>query len=429
MRQFDFFAEELIALSNSQIKASSDMLQNAATTATSLVLATQQTWPQVVIPHFAERTSGLRNLAGTPLVVFSPVVKTDRISWESFSVENQNWTREGRSFQGTSTPTTLIPSRLHQDLDNAEALDSVDAAPFSPVWQMSPVPDDLTVVNFDLESNERFRSLETYVDLNHILAISDVFPISEILGTSVDVEDGKPRSIALQPIFADFAKTSAVVGHFLAVVEWERFFSGVLHGGANGVVVVLQNSCSQAYTFQVNGHETSFIGEGDLHDSNYNKYKKSAQLFDLSDSIHVEEETHCLYFIDIYPSDELKDEYASSDPIVYTVIVFAIMLGTGLTFFLYETLIQRHQKQVLDKVARTHAIVSSLFPENVRDRLLHGDKSDEAGLKRVKDRSALLSGKQGLKSFLDESKERDVDFGESKPIADLFPHTTVRTTE
>lgn len=400
------------------------MLQNAAATATSFALATQQTWPRLVIPHFAERSSGLRDLARTPLVVFSPLVKDERISWETFSTENQGWTEEGYAFQGMTVPYAPIRQKIHEDLADATALEPTAPAPFSPVWQMSPVPENLTVINFDLLSNDRFLALEEYVDEHRTAAISDVFPISEILGSSIDLEDGKPRSITLQPIFSDFADMSAVVGHYLAVVEWERYFAGVLHDGANGVVVVLRNSCNKAYTFVVHGHEATFIGEGDLHDSSYDKYKKSAKLFDPAEGIRSQEDEHCFYGVDIFPSDVLKDEYTSADPIIYMAIVFAIMIGTGLAFFLYETLVQRRQQQVLDKVARTNAIVSSLFPETVRDRLLNGDDVEEAGLKRGKDKSALY-GKQGLKSFLDETKERDMEIGESKPIADLFPHTTV----
>ena len=340
-------------------------------------------------------------------------------------MENQGWVEEGHVFQGTSAQSGPIPPKIHQDLLYATALEPTAPAPFSPVWQMSPVPEDSTVVNFDLLSSDRFFALEQYVDSHRISAISDVVPISEILGNSVGFEDENPRSIVLQPIFEDFLDTSAVVGHYLAVVEWERYFSGVLHEGANGVVVVLRNSCKQAYTFSVYGHEAIFLGEGDLHDSSYNKYKKSAELFDPAESIRTQEDDHCFYKIDLYPSDSLKEEYVSADPIIYTVIVLAIMFGTALSFFLYEVLVQQRQQQVLDKVAKTQAIVSSLFPENVRDRLLHGDDNDEGGPKRGKDKNALY-GKQGLKSFLDEAKAGDMDIiGESKPIADLFPHTTV----
>ena len=416
----------MIELSNKQVKASADVLKNAAVTATSLALASQQAWPYVTIPNFAERTEGLRELFDSRLVLFTPVVSFDRAVWETYATENQGWTEEGLRFQGSASSFSPIPAGIHQDLRSGIPLSTVAPAPFSPVWQMSPVPDDLKIVNFNLESNDRFLALEQYADSHRISAISDVFPISEILGDSLPLDDNKPRSIALQPIFMDFDETSAVVGHYLAVIEWERYFSDVLHHGAHGVVVVLKNTCGQVYTFVIEGDESTFLGDGDLHDSTYNKYRRSAQLFDPSENIRDQENEHCFYSMDVYPSNTLKAEYTSADPWIYTAIVIAIMIGTALAFYLYEVLVQKRNQEVLDKVARTNAIVSSLFPATVRDRLLNGDEVNEADTKRVGKEKNALYGKQGLKSFLDEHKDADLDnIGETKPIADLFPHTTV----
>ena len=397
-----------------------DMLKNAAATATSLALATQQQWPNVVIPHYAERTSGLRELADTPLIVFSPVVKFDREEWEQFSVTNQGWTLEGHKFQGSTTPITSIPPQIHEDLVSATPLSAFAAGPFAPVWQMSPVPDDLTAVNFNLEGNEVYVKLEEYVDSHRIPAISSIFDMSELFGRSFSATDKVPRSIALEPIYETFDGDSEAVGHYLSVIEWSTFFSDVLHQGVNGIIVVLKNSCGQAYSFVINGSEATFIGEGDLHDPEFNDHRRSAQLFDPSDEIRDQEDSHCFYSVDIYPSETFKDDYTTADPIIYTAVVFAVMVGTGLAFYLYELFIQRQQKKVLAKVAKTNAIVSSLFPENVRDRLMNGEDKDSNG--KGKDKN--LYGKQGLKSFLDESKAKDLEaIGESKPIADLFPHT------
>jgi hypothetical protein len=404
------------------------VLENAATTATSLALASQQQWPNVVIPDYAERTSGLREIAtGATMLVFSPVVEANRTLWEQFSVDNQGWTLEGHMFQGSTTAITSIPPKIHEDLKTGSPLSDFSPPPYSPVWQMSPVPDDLTAVNYDLKANEDYQKLEAYVDENRVAAISAVVDMADVLGESYeDNDDEIPRSIALQPIFSDLTDTSIIVGHYMAVVEWSNFFSDVLHEGANGVIVVLKNSCGQAFTYVVNGSEATFVGEGDQHDSDFNKYRRSAEIFDLSDADHDhdhdEGDEHCFYSVDVYPTQNFKDDYMTSDPVIYTAIVIAIMLGTAVAFSLYELLIQRRNKAVLEKVAKTNAIVSSLFPENVRDRLIHGDNTKEASSKS-KDKSA-LSGKQGLKSFLDDAKIKDADaIGESKPIADLFPHT------
>jgi hypothetical protein len=64
--------------------------------------------------------------------------------------------------------------------------------------------------------------------------------------------------------------------------------------------------------------------------------------------------------------------------------------------------------------------VSSLFPSNVRDRL-YKDLEDKENRHRAGDlRSYLLDGGDG-----DERMDRINDQYSSKPLADLFPETTV----
>lgn len=99
--------------------------------------------------------------------------------------------------------------------------------------------------------------------------------------------------------------------------------------------------------------------------------------------------------------------------------------------------VQRRQKKVMNTAKRTNAIVKSLFPANVRDRMMKDaeeqlDQKLAAKKKGVKTLGA--APKNQLKSFLsDDNKNKDgkgVDHDgnitfDSKPIADLFPKTTV----
>ena len=64
----------------------------------------------------------------------------------------------------------------------------------------------------------------------------------------------------------------------------------------------------------------------------------------------------------------------------------------------------------MNQAVQSTAIVSSMFPEAVRDRLMQ----DQANFH-------LQSGKKRLKSFLDDGDDK-ID---TEPIADLFPNATV----
>jgi class 3 adenylate cyclase len=78
----------------------------------------------------------------------------------------------------------------------------------------------------------------------------------------------------------------------------------------------------------------------------------------------------------------------------------------------------QRQSIVMAQAAHTTAIVSSLFPKNVRDRLLAtGDRKDGSG-------SIFSANKSRLKGFLDHGGNAGQDDSD-KPIADLFPECTV----
>lgn len=83
-------------------------------------------------------------------------------------------------------------------------------------------------------------------------------------------------------------------------------------------------------------------------------------------------------------------------------------------FIVYDWLVERRQKIVLHKAAKSTAIVSSMFPKQVRDRLLD-DKFDMKG-------KNVFSGANQLKTFLNGGEN---GVGSSNQMADLFPNCTV----
>jgi hypothetical protein len=76
---------------------------------------------------------------------------------------------------------------------------------------------------------------------------------------------------------------------------------------------------------------------------------------------------------------------------------------------------------------KSEAIVSALFPDNVRDRLFNKGKDK----KKSKDKKSFEPAKARMKNFLSsehDSVDMDIMGGESeedRPIADLFPETTI----
>ena len=92
-------------------------------------------------------------------------------------------------------------------------------------------------------------------------------------------------------------------------------------------------------------------------------------------------------------------------------------------FVLYDLMVQRRNSKVVSKAKKTNAIVSALFPSNVRDRLLRDAEEQAAIAERDKKKKFAFGAaqKEQLKTFLDEDGAHAVahPFG-TKPIADLF---------
>jgi hypothetical protein len=95
--------------------------------------------------------------------------------------------------------------------------------------------------------------------------------------------------------------------------------------------------------------------------------------------------------------------------------VATIFVFTALMFLVYDRLVERRQRMILAKAVQSSAIVSSLFPKNVRDRLMQANENDKAG--------NVAGSNHRLKSFLSGDSKQSED--NLQPIADLFPNCTV----
>jgi hypothetical protein len=100
--------------------------------------------------------------------------------------------------------------------------------------------------------------------------------------------------------------------------DWHELFANVLPTSADGVIVVLGNACNQTYTFQINGEQVLFLGEGDLHDVHFHRHEEEANLVDLlltrptSSKLKSDaplNQDYCGYKIRVYPSRQMYDEY------------------------------------------------------------------------------------------------------------------------
>ena len=225
------------------------------------------------------------------------------------------------------------------------------------------------------------------------------------------------------PVYSSFDTVNReTVGVMRAVIHWPRYFRNVLSETKKGIVLVLDTGCNEPFTYQINGPNVIPLGLGDLHDSKYDKYMRTATFADVETIADGTENGMKLYFgkcpytIRVYPSEYLEDSLTDNTPIVITVCVAIVFVFAVFMFFAYDRLVERRQRLLMQKAKRTHRIVASLFPKNIRDQILNDDGDLKHG--------GVLGAKHNLKSFMSGGIDQSSILSQM-PIADLYPEATV----
>jgi hypothetical protein len=168
--------------------------------------------------------------------------------------------------------------------------------------------------------------------------------------------------------------------------------------------------------------------QGDLHDRAASSISVGSNVLPYADPgpEYLSHPEVITYRLDIYPTQALVDSYRTFKPIIYTVLIGGIFFIMAVTFFMFNWYIQQRNRKVVMAAARSNAIVSTIFPSNIRERL-YNDVNTGTNKKRS------LATTSELKQFIrntakdDNGDEGDMDddiISRSKPIADLFPEVS-----
>jgi Adenylate and Guanylate cyclase catalytic domain len=462
-------AHDIIDMSNTNINRVLNVLEGLSVMTTSYLMQEKKNnlYPQVggdgfvTIPDVEQHFGTARDASGALVIAYLPEVKSEELdAWNKYSEANQGWIQESHSTVNI-TDTILgnvwaLPAdrrralgegatcdglpggrMLHSDEERAARtpVDSNASAAFSPVWTFSPPPkpEDVSIVNFDLRGKKVFRKAvdyiaatkkPTFLDVCNQAAWFDHQEFKDILQTVVAF-----------PVFDGYeVATSNVVGHLVAIIPWEVFFENILIDGTPPMAAVLENTCDETFTFNVIGHRAQFVAEEDVHDTAFDDMKVVDSFATLegykSNAVHdgthrklgeeAVEDTTCHYTISIYPSQEMEDQYLTKNPIWYAMGVVGVFFLTSILFVVFDWFVRKRTQQVMNAALRQNAIVSSLFPKSVQDKMMaEADQNNKLS----------KMGKAGIKSFLVadvEKSETDTNATrKSKPIADLFPETTI----
>lgn len=237
--------------------------------------------------------------------------------------------------------------------------------------------------------------------------------------------EGGPVSAAYIPVFNKFGSDREVASIVVAYIYWQTLLTGSLPDGEDtGLFIVLENTCDQAYTYRVDGSEATYVGSGDLHERQYDGFLVETGFGVVTGN--NEGDGACQYNARVYPTTKLEDAFVSWNPVIMTVIVVSVFLFTSLLFVTYDNLVQRRHKVVNKRAVQSTAVVESLFPSAVRDRVssIYAPDEEEPELKLASSR--LFDINEDVAYHGDGVS---CESGGSDPIADTYDDCTVLVGE
>lgn len=279
--------------------------------------------------------------------------------------------------------------------------------------------------------------MNTIVDANGIV---DVFSTSEdhdrfhdqfVTRQPGESTPDRPHSQLLAPIFEILGdRSSPLVAAITTAVAFDVYMADLLPEGVNGIIAVLTNTCGDFATYEITGRTALYLGSGDYHDSKYDDKRVEVPFDAFSGVEELARATpgHCIYSVWLYPSDRFANSYRTPLPVTFASVVGGAFLLMICTFLVYDRFVDYRNNKVVHVAARSNVIVSNLFPTAVREKLFEHEAMEnrEPGRSKTSSRT--------VKNFLRESEKgaEQIDGDrlsahpyKSKPIAELFPDTTV----
>jgi hypothetical protein len=229
-----------------------------------------------------------------------------------------------------------------------------------------------------------------------------------------------PHSFLLEPVYDSFGEGSKLVGFAIGLTVWKNLLNQLLPPGMNGIFCVVKDRCGDIMTFRVDGPKATFLGYEDLHDPTYDQYETYVALEASLGGVHTSVDGVCSHDMFFYPSAEYVAIYKTNLPAIYTSVVVLAFFVTTILLLVFDKMVTARQNKTMTSALRTNALVASLFPEQVRNRLMEEDAEQDD-----KRHGAF---KKSAKSFMSDGDIADEDqFGrmKSRPIADFFPNTTI----
>jgi class 3 adenylate cyclase len=377
--------------------------------AVDLTLATStavSTWPFVTVPKFPIWSTNARYLADAIVSnSLAPLVTSNqREDYENYTLTNGDWIFEAVQWRGSAESYENDRRHLQlvdfsdgfadqiYEIKDGKTVVAEGAGPFYPVRHIDPI--NARSINYNLVSNSYLKSgidgvvEKTAATLGPVLESDlDSSVLEEIFSAE---SNGDLFGTMTYPILDSLGVNGQVVGLLASLISWNTLFEDILPSHAQGVICVVQNSCFQLFTIQIDGPYAEFLGYEDLHDKSYDSFGRTYDLVDLdlqkvtASRITFDDYNSCGYTLSVYPSATTKSSYETNTPTMFALISLATFVLTLAVICIYDCIQERRNSAILRSALEARAIVSSLFPAVVRDRLFETNRENEKQKKEKK---------------------------------------------
>ncbi|KAL7574161.1 hypothetical protein ACA910_014840 [Epithemia clementina (nom. ined.)] len=419
--QFAVYADDILESSYDKARTVFEQLDALSLTITSHSMDAKEPWLDV--PYFYKWTEHFADLLDSSLIIFAPIVNIS---------DTQEWLDYVRN-----DPHLILVDPEDPDQPKDERVDYIQGVPdhvvrstnmtllpdetmMLPILQYGPGVISNGLINMDLNTHPVIQAAFRDTLLDHNTMVSQVTDLSFLTGYTKSQADPKtPRSIIMGPVFDKFDKKSrSMAGVVMAVLEWDTYLKSSRPDEVHHLTVHVSDTCGSEMTFLINGQNVDFMGVEDTHDTRYDHMVRKAEFatFTPVEGL-IDGKFHCNYSLAVYPMQDFESDFHSSKPYLYAAMLVAVFFTTSFVFAIYDWMVQRRQEKVMGAAQRTTAIVNSLFPREVGERLIA-----EEGEKMFKHKNAKNERVQAFAANLKSSK---IESERSDPIADLFPCTTI----
>ena len=197
----------------------------------------------------------------------------------------------------------------------------------------------------------------------------------------------------------------------------DELLQNVFSRETRGIDAVFATSGNRSVTFTIVNGEAIFVGEGDHHDTKYDKYRQTVELLD--NSLYTEDSPG--FWFSLSPNGDFEKVYETNNPAIATTVTVCIILLTSFAFFFYDFCVRREfdaRKALLDARRQfmrfvSHEVRTPLNSVAMGLHLLQSDLAKVLGfdsptcLRAHEDFAAAIEGAKG--EFVPTSKFKNPD--------------------